>query len=1689
MEASLKKLRLQRGQLKGTVTRIENFVNDPINLTSSSVEMLEARKDKLLSTMRSYETVQLDILSFDPEDPESVAQLEEKYYHIISKLDSSLRKLTESEVSKCPNVASSKLPNIEIPVFSGKDFTKYTPFMDLFIAVFHNNKQLSDVQKLFYLRTYLSEEALAVIVNLPLVNESYKEAIYLLKKRYDNKARLISNHINIILEMPSMQRGTAASLRSFISEVQQQIKALKNLKQPIEQWDMLLVCILTKKLDQYTNRAFQLERDPEPLPTLVEFIKFLEKRANAFEESGDKTAHESISKRPFKVTNVAAKSSPGKVCKYCDKVDHSLFNCPKFKTAADVVRIKFVDDHKLCTVCLNEHKGRCRFHFKCKICKSGHNTLLHKDGNADQEQTVALHTSSSSTQVLLPTIKVKLFDSRGRTLLVRALLDSGSQASFITHSLMKRLSLNSITQSTNIIGIGNKNNIINKYVNIVIHSPVQDMQFHVKCNVVDAITTRLPQQYFDLNRYSLPKGIYLSDDKFNVPTDISLLLGADLYFNILLDGHIKLVNGPVLQNTLFGYVVGGTVSNLHSDSENLVSNFAICDNEKLENVMEQFWLTERIPEPLEKENKVTAELQKAESIFQKSVQIKNNKFFVDMPLVTDLNNLELGDSFSVALPRFLALERKLRSDANYFKLYKKFIDEYLALGHAKIVDIGTYDIQNGPVFFLSHHAVINENSKTTKLRVVFNGSMKSKNKLSLNDVMLNGPIVQSELFDILVLFRTYIYTLICDVSKMFRAVHINKHQLSLQNILWRDDARSPISCLQLQTVTYGLKASTYLATRCLIELAQRYGETYPLAAQAMRYNTYTDDVLSGTDDRSQLCELKRQLVELLSKGSFTLHKWCSNVPEILNDIPSEHKYFEEIDINKNNIIKTLGLKYDIIPDQFTFTSPDNLKKDLQTKRSILSYIGKMFDPLGLIGPIIVVAKLFMQELWSIKIGWDTVLPPAQLEFWRKFMYNLSMMGTISVPRCLSRNSFTNIQLVGYADASIKAFGCCLYLRVVDEQNSKVYVNLICSKSRVAPMGKTLTIPKLELNSAVLLSQLAGRVFDILKTRFSLSVHLYSDSQIVLAWLTSTKPIRDVYVSKRIKQMHELTKGFEWSYVRSADNPADLLSRGSDPQKLKSSNLWWCGPANLADIEFTHSHSEFNFPIPSINEETTANVCTTEITDFSLFEKYSSLYKLQKLVALLLRFKNNCINKNGKAFGPLGPKDLDNSLNVIIRAAQIKHLPSEIQSLSKGKTIKSGLANLHPFLDESNILRVGGRLQNATNMSYDKKHPAIIPKSSHIASMLVEREHLRLLHAGPKLVLSSLSQKYYLISGIREVKKVVHKCVTCHRVKAAAAKQLMGSLPKERLTETRPFQTAGLDFCGPFSIKVARIRNPLVSKAYVALFICFVTKAIHVELVTDLSTEAFLACLKRFIARRGLPNCIFCDNATTFKGASNTLKGLYDLFNSKTHKDAVINYCLEKCIQFKFIPSYSPEFGGLWEAGVKSLKFHLKRIVGNLCLTYEGLNTVITEIEAILNSRPLLPMSSDISDTNYLTPGHFLIGQAMTSYPELDLTNENVNRLKFWNVLTKLKQDFWKAWSRDYLTQLQSRPKWIVAHPNLKVGDLVIVRSDNTAPLKWPMGRIVKVFPGSDGKVRVAEIRIGNKTYTRSYRKLSPLPIN
>lgn len=413
--------------------------------------------------------------------------------------------------------------------------------------------------------------------------------------------------------------------------------------------------------------------------------------------------------------------------------------------------------------------------------------------------------------------------------------------------------------------------------------------------------------------------------------------------------------------------------------------------------------------------------------------------------------------------------------------------------------------------------------------------------------------------------------------------------------------------------------------------------------------------------------------------------------------------------------------------------------------------------------------------------------------------------------------------------------------------------------------------------------------------------------------------------------------------------------------------------------------------------------------------------------------------------------------------------------------------MNPFIDDNGILRVGGRLNNAS-INYDQKFPILLPAKIHFTQLLIRSEHEKLFHAGPQAVLSNIRLRFWPINGLRETKKVIKNCVICHRFRQDNVTQIMGSLPSDRVTASRCFRNVGIDFGGPLLIKQSKLRRAPLTKSYIALFVCMATKAIHLELVSGLSTESFLLTFKRFIARRGLPSTVYSDNATNFRGANNQLHEMYKFFKTKPNLDHIQNYLVSREIQWKFIPPNSPHWGGLWEAGIKSTKFHIRRIIGNSNLTFEELTTVLTQIEAILNSRPISALSSDPSDLACLTPAHFLIGEPMTSYPERNLTTVPENRLSFWQRCAQMQQHFWKRWSVDYLNRLQHRPKWVKHQPNIKENMMVLLKEDNVPPLNWPRSRVVEIMPGTDNKVRVVKVKTTDGIFVRPISKLCPLPI-
>lgn len=1437
-------------------------------------------------------------------------------------------------------------------------------------------------------------------------------------------------------------------------------------------------------------------------------------------------------------------------CSFCNRDNHSVYKCYKFINLSLVDKRQFVQTNRLCYNCLGKSHGvtQCQIKQGCKTCNRRHHTLLHdntaqnvnklgsrvdvkntnsqrdnvenRDSKLEQsntallvmdqdkyigishgvnmgitrqkkvnEGTVVACVKDTNSQVLLATAMVYLISGDGTKVNARALLDSGSQTSFITKKLFNKLkNVEYYDTAFNIGGITNKLTHVDKLVNLIVESQVTNYKVKATCAVLDKITCKIPQVSVDTDKIKLGNDIILADPFYYKPGDVDMLISADLYFKIIIPEIIKLgTDLPILQNSELGWLVCGTapirskIKNSTVDTE-FATAYLSCQSksEDVNETIPKFWQLEEFSD----KKFLSGDEKLSEKIFLDTCQrLDNGGFQVDLPMNNNEDYLKLGDSFYSAYKRFQFLERKFSTNHQLFTDYKAFIDEYVKLGHGKYVECNSKEIQKR--VFLAHHCVIREEAASTKLRVVFDASSKTSSGLSLNDILLKGFTVQPELFDILMRFRFFEFVLVADIEKMYRMISVNPKQLFLQNILWRENSCEPLKIIELQTVTYGTKAAPFLATRCLNKLASDEILNYPIAAEAILNQCYVDDVLCGANSRDELVRLRDQLIKLLHLGGFSLHKWLSNDLTILQNSQEGNKSMNELKF-ENDIGKVLGIVWHPIHDTFKISIPDyNRGEKRVTKRLVLSRISQMFDPLGYVGPVIVTAKILMQELWVNKIGWDDELPVVLLEKWKTFSNNLHHLRNLQIPRwVLQSKEIVAIELHGFSDASMAAYGACAYIRTVYSDQS-VSCNLLCSRSRIAPI-KIVSLPRLELCGALLLSRMIHRVLSIINIIEINKVYLWTDSTIVLCWLKGAPGRWTTFVANRIAEMQELTTNFMWKHVRSQENPADQLSRGILANEIYN-KIWLHGPNFLLNSELDLSVKD---QIELINlpekREKTVVLIETVIDPFIKWGNFSNFLRLQRAVAYCHKFAH-------RVYGQISVDELQHAHQTIIKQIQLECFQKEIRFLKlkgdyQGVFKESSVKCLNPFLDKEGILRINGRLAQS-NMDFSQKFPILLPANHYVVGLIIRFEHLKLFHAGPQAVLANLRLKYWIVHGLVKVKSVLSECVICHRFKAKPANQMMGSLPADRTSAARPFIKVGIDFGGPLMIKQSRLRGTTTSKSYIALFICMVTKAIHIEVVSSLSTEAFIHTLNRFIARRGCPNFIYSDNATNFQGANHLLKEVYLFFKNQKNLAEINNMLVTREIEWCFIPPLSPHWGGLWEAGVKSAKFHLRRIVGNAMLTFEELTTVLAQIEAILNSRPLCPVSSDPSDLNCLTPAHFLIGEPLTSIPEKDVSDKPNNRLNFFQLCTKLKQNFWKRWSVEYLTRLQNRPKWFDSKRNLEVNTMVLLREDNMPPLKWRLGRVIKVMPGSDGRVRVVEVRTKDGVFARPIVKLSPLPFD
>ncbi|XP_028164620.1 uncharacterized protein LOC114355798 [Ostrinia furnacalis] len=812
-------------------------------------------------------------------------------------------------------------------------------------------------------------------------------------------------------------------------------------------------------------------------------------------------------------------------------------------------------------------------------------------------------------------------------------------------------------------------------------------------------------------------------------------------------------------------------------------------------------------------------------------------------------------------------------------------------------------------------------------------------------------------------------------------------------------------------------------------------------------------------------------------------KWTSNCDELIEEMKREtgmKDVQEGLKIKSDETMKIVGLTWDRSEDSFRYAVKLPTLEHPVTKRKIISDISRFYDPLGWVGPSIIKSKILIQKLWLAGIEWDEAVPTNILDEWFTYREELKLLESINIPRWVHTEVNCVVELHGFCDASKEAYAAVVYVRVIDSQGN-IRVSLLTAKTRVAPV-KQVSIPRLELCGAVLLTRLMLDTAKVLGVE-KVNLRAWTDSTIVLAWINSHPSRWKVFVANRVSEIQTNWDSHHWSHVSSQENAADAASRGVSPAELVGNSRWFNGP------DFLHNKTiRYEKPKDVTTDlEKVKSHCA--VIEKDIWERFSSFTRLKRVIAYCKRFINNLrVEPNERSKGYLTTQELTEAQNVCIKQYQALHFKDEIlltkqkRNLPKSSTLRS----LNPILDDEDILRVGGRLEHS-GLSHNQKHPIIIPKKCHLANLIIEDAHKRTLHGGPQLMICFIQAKYWILGMKQLVRSYFRKCVTCAKNAAVTQTQLMGQLPAARVTPIRPFRCSGVDYAGPIQIRTAKGRGHKAYKGYICLFVCMATKAIHLEAVTDLSSQGFLQAFKRFVSRRGHCSDMWSDNATNFTGAASELKRLFQTENGSMLQEVAESIASNDC-NWHFIPARSPNFGGLWEAGVKSVKYHLKRIVGQSTLTFEELSTVLCQVEACLNSRPMSVISSNAEGVSVLTPGHFLVGEPIVTAPDKSYESHNVSSLRRWQYTQRMLQEFWKVWSREYLTKFYNRYRWSSQQPQPQVGDVVLVKEDGLPPCRWLYGRVYAVHRGQDNLVRVITLKTKNGTIKRPISKLCLLPI-
>jgi len=1599
-------------------------------------------------------------------------------------------------------------PQLEVIKFDG-DPSKYAKFMRTFEQTV-DSSELSENKKLLYLVQHCKGEAKQLIEYCCLLNaqDGYAKALELLKDNYGRPNVIARSYCEKLTKGPPIKPDD--------------LKGLCNLAQVMEESEVTLNCLnYQADLDNFNtmitivkrlpyalqNRWLRTAAEIEKRGTDAKFknlVKFIKDEAEIAKSSfasavnqrnkkkGGVTFFTKSEKTKFSSTKLVAKNF--RKCAYC-KDDHKIEDCSKFVDLTISDRVSFTRRNRLCDNCFKGgHISRfCKFNSACTIkdCTRKHHTLLHRefpnqnssDSHSPSSNPLpdtnrsAYFAANDNNCVFLNVVPVKVLYN-DREVATYAFLDQGSTTTLCDQSLLDELGIKGENVSFALTTVNKKDGCYQSKKTSLTIAGVDNNEVVELREVLSVRSLPLkPNRSLtinELNTWPHLEGLHIP--KFSAP--VGLLIGVDnpeLFWT--LEERRGNQGQPYAVRTRLGWSLIGAAS-APEQTKSIQVNFVRGSDQELDVQIERLWKMDLVPDATNFGTGTSKEDRLALISMKESKLLVDGHYQIALPWKPGAPNLD--DNRILAESRLNNLRKRLDKNPEMKQRYTSVIEDYLAKDYAGKVEEETDSEMR---WYLPHHAVLHPR-KPDKVRVVFDCSVTFKGK-SLNQQLLQGPDLLNSLIGVLLRFREGRIAMVSDIESMFHQVRVDPKDHSLLRFLWwpqGDTSLPPVDyCMKVHL--FGATSSPSCANFSLLQTAEDNSDLYePKVLETVKRNFYMDDCLISASTKEEAMHLYYQLTDLLKKGGFHLTKWISSCNDVLQQIPDAEKSTSAFNLNKDNNLRVLGVKWDFASDNFQFET--NVKSKPLTRRGILSITSSLFDPLGFVAPVILRAKLLLQNLFRLKLGWDDKIPDEDAEKWNCWVQGLNAITKLNIPRFLFARDCDNsyvksIQVHHFGDASSSAYGVVTYLRFVYE-NDIVFCRFIFGKARLAPL-KTISIPRLELMAAVL----AVKIDKMLQQELTLPnwhATFWTDSTAVLQMIANTNKRFPVFIANRLTKIEEHTTVDQWRYVPSKENPADLASRGIDAESFVSNSNWFQGPEFLLDLEDLWPQAPC--PMPQLPVEfsvlkKSCNAVSKMSPDLSMevkFSRFSTWYELKRSVAWILRVRDKLLRKD-LTLTPISVDELERAERAILECVQRESFAKEITRLRAGKTLckqHNRLLKLRPYICDA-ILRVGGRLQQS-QQPYDVQHPIILPSSSHVTKLIIEDHHRTVGHSGTSLTWTSLRQKFWIIGGAAAVRKTIGNCFQCKKRNAKPLEQFMADLPKERFAMYKPpFYNVGTDYFGPFFIKQGR----RLEKRYGCIFTCLTTRAVHLEVAHSMTADSFINAFRRFICRRTKPNTVLSDNGTNLVGAEKELRQALKDFNHKYVEEKL----RQKGIRWKFNPPTASHFGGIWERLIRSTRKILSMLLQQQTVTDETLLTLFAEVECILNSRPLTPIVIDPEANLPLTPNHLLkVGTFPSLSPGVFL-NTDVYSKHRWRQVQYMADQFWARWSREYLQTLQVRQKWTTKRPNLQIGDIVLV-CDKTVPRgQWNMGRVIDTFPDRHNVVRQALVKTSTSELRRPISKL------